>query len=369
MRISSITTTSERGWRRVSADVDGAPLWFESADVALSPSPEAFASAMLMPALARGEALTLEDPVSLAWRSNVRRALPTFNQWWGYPEILPEPVHHSLKTTRAAQTVLCFTGGVDSFHTLLRSGYTVNYLVFALGFDVPLNDETRFNAFEPSLRAVAAATGATPVVIRANLREHPAFAPVSWERTHGGALAAVGHLLSDVAGRLLISSSFTYTTRTPWGSSWMTDHFWSSDRLKIIHFGADLLRQQKLQAIASDPLVRSHLRVCWENRAPAGNCSRCDKCIRTRLTLADCGELAMYPGFEGEESLARHIDAIPAVSRVREVHRELSRSERLAPEIRLALQKLIRRSGSGGNFTRQWNSQWRRIRSWIRGWI
>ncbi|MGH9938183.1 MAG: hypothetical protein ACREAM_18210, partial [Blastocatellia bacterium] len=263
---------------------------------------------------------------------------------------------------------------------LLRSGHTINYLVFALGFDVPLNDEVRFNAFEPALRAVAAATGAKPVVIRSNLREHPAFTPVSWERTHGGALAAIGHLLSDSVGRLLISSSFTYETQTPWGSSWMTDRCWSSERLKVIHFGADLLRQRKLQEIASEPLVRNHLRVCWENITPAGNCSRCDKCIRTRLTLADCGELAKYRGFDGEESLAQHIDALPAVGRVRKVHQELAESERLDPEIRLALQRLIRRSSPGGSFTRRWSGQlksrlssqlrsrWRRkILSWIRG--
>src|SRR5262245_11422945 len=119
MRISPITTNFEKGVCRVSAGVDGTPLWFESADAALNPSPEAFASAMLVPAIDRGERLTLEEPVSSVWRSSVRQALSVFNQWWGYPELLPEPVHHPPEAARASQTALLFSGGVDSFHTLL----------------------------------------------------------------------------------------------------------------------------------------------------------------------------------------------------------------------------------------------------------
>src|SRR5262249_25540970 len=207
----------------------------------------------------------------------------TFNQWWGYPEIIPEPFHNPRQAPRATQTALCFSGGVDSFHTLLRSGYAIQYLVFVLGFDVELGDLRRFEAFEPSLRAAAAETGARPVVIRTNLREHSAFAPVSWERAHGGALAAIGHLLDGIVGQLLISSTDPFSLRIPWGSHWMTDAFWSSEKLQVLHVGAHIDRNQKLRAITDEPLARNHLRVCWENRTPVGNCSRCEKCVRTRL--------------------------------------------------------------------------------------
>ena len=196
MRISSITTTLEQGWRRVSADIEGKPLWFESADVALGPSPEAFASAMLIPAIARAETLTVEGSLSDVWLSNVNRILPVFREWWGYPELAPQPVGPGCdNTTRLESTALCFSGGVDSFYSLLRSGYAVDYLVFVIGFDMKLDDVARAAAFESSLREVADETGAHPIIIRTNLREHPVFAPVSWERTHGGALAAIGRLM------------------------------------------------------------------------------------------------------------------------------------------------------------------------------
>jgi len=385
MRISPITTNFEKGVCRVSAGVDGAPLWFESADAALNPSPEAFASAMLVPAIDRGERLTLEEPVSSVWRSSVRQALSVFNQWWGYPELLPEPVHHPPEATRAAQTALLFTGGVDSFHTLLRSGYAIKYLVYALGFDIPLNDDERFKAFEPSLRAIAAATGATAVVIRTNLREHPAFAPVSWERTHGGALAALGHLLSGGAGQLLISASQTHSQTTPWGSHWLTDRFWSSERLQIINLGGELNRYDKLREIAAEPLARHGLRICWENLAPTGNCSRCEKCVRTRLVLAECGELEKYSVLDGAGSLLEDLNALPHSNGIQLTYREMLESSRIDGRMKRAIRRLIarddkflkRRQRIEGRRKRlrqagQWlkeQSFWRKLPWRLRSWI
>ena len=345
MKIDQIKATVEGGAHRVRALVDGEPLWFESADVALHPSPEAFASAMLIPAIARGETLTVEESLSATWLSNVSELFPVFREWWDYAELPPQPAGvRSSEVARSNSTALCFSGGVDSFYTLLRSGHTINHLVFVIGFDMKLDDLTRFEAFEPSLRAAAAATGAKPVVIRSNIREHPAFAPVSWERTHGGAMAAIGHLLSGEVGRLLVSSSRVYADNTPWGSSWRTDKFWSSERLEVVHAGAELHRSDKLREIIGEPLVRQHLRVCWENRSPSGNCGRCEKCVRTRLALLEVGELANFPIFDGEESLARHIDALPPSHSNLRVHRRLVNQDSVSPEIKRALRELIERT-------------------------
>ncbi len=345
MRISSLTAAFEQGVHRVIADVDGVPLWFESADVALTPSTEAFASAMLIPAIARGETLTVEDALSPVWLSNVSQILPVFHEWWGYPELPPQPA--SVRTSGVAQsesTALCFSGGVDSFYTLLRSGHTINHLVFVIGFDMTLDDRARFEAFEPSLRAAASATGSHPVVIRTNLREHPAFAPVSWERTHGGAMAAIGHVLNGEAGRLLISASQTHAQTDPWGSHWRIDRFWSSEKLQVITAGAELHRYEKVREIAREPLAHAHLRVCWENREPSGNCSRCEKCVRTRLSLAECGELNHYSAFDGAASLLEDINALPHSNGIKLAYRSLLESPRLDRRLKRAIRRLIARN-------------------------
>lgn len=85
---------------------------------------------------------------------------------------------------------------------------------------------------------------------------------------------------------LVIPSSYAYEDATPWGSHWDTDPLWSSpDKIRIIHDDASVNRRDKIIQLAAEPLVQRHLRVCWRNLAPTGNCSRCEKCLRTMTTL------------------------------------------------------------------------------------
>ncbi|MFI5181292.1 MAG: hypothetical protein ACHQPI_07870 [Thermoanaerobaculia bacterium] len=345
MHVSRIRAEGGRT-HRVTAEVDGSALWFESDDAALAPAADAYASALLVASLDRSVSLTMEDDVSPVWLSNVSRLLPVVSRWWGYPQspltLRPGP---GATPARAGLTALCFSGGVDSFFTLLRSGRRIDRLVFVLGFDVPIGDSARFRAIEASLQEVARETGTRPIVLRTNLREHPAFAPASWERVHGGPLAAVGHLLRDEAGTLLISSSYPAAAgETPWGSHWSIDHLWSSESVEVVHVGAEHHRNEKLRSIANEPLVRKHLRVCWENLSPTGNCSRCDKCVRARLNLEDWGALEGFTAFRDSSSLVDDIDALPPVRKSLSAYRRLAAHPHLSWRLRRALRRLIARS-------------------------
>lgn len=346
LRVSDIAAgyCGDGGAHRVCADVGGEPLWFESPDAELLPSTEAFGCALLVAAIHGGRTLTIDGDVSARWLANVASLLDVFQGWWGYEKLQPRAARAGGGGPASERTALCFSGGVDSFYTLLRSGRRVELLLAVHGYDIKLRDRGRASAFESSLREVAAESGMKAVVVRTNLREHPAFTRAPWERTHGGALAAAGHLLGEAAGRLLVSSSYPYSSQVPWGSHWRTDPLWSSDKVEVVHVGAEHRRSEKLRAIASEPLVRRHLRVCWENLSPAGNCSRCEKCLRTRLMLSDMGELENFPVFEGAETLARRIDSLPFIrGRGGAFDRLLSRG-RLTPEVETATRNLIERT-------------------------
>lgn len=346
VRISSLRTVRSGRVSRVEAEVEGRTLWFESADVSLRPAPEGFGSALLPPALHRGRRLKIDGPVDATWYGNVERLLPIYRRWWEYPEKAPvvDAVVEG-ESPPTGTTALCFTGGVDSFHTLLECSEPIDRLVFVHGFDVPLADTVRADAFERSLREVAAAVGARAFVVRTNHRLHPASGrSILWEWVHGGALAGVGHLLSADVGTLVLSSTYTRRGARPWGSHFETDPLWSSSRLEVDHFGADHGRSAKLEAIASDPLVRRHLRVCWENRAPAGNCSRCGKCIVTRLALSELGELDPSETLDGEETLARDIDDLRCLRLYRGVVGRMVARGRLRPDVAAATERLLRRS-------------------------
>lgn len=282
----------ESGARRVVTRVAGEPLWFESDGLPLTASMEAMASATVLAAAFRDERLALATPVDRTWLGGVRRALRIFARWWDVPSHPPVAPRTTTAAARGRGTALLFTAGVDSFHTLLTRPAAPDLLVFVHGYDVALADRARADAVAASLRAAAGAIGARPVVVRTNLREHPLLlGRGTWEEVHGGALAAVGHLLSATIDRLVVSSSFSRRYHVPWGSHFRTDPLWSSRGMRVEHFGAHCNRTQKVAAIAGYPLVHEHLRVCWENRTPTGNCGACVKCTVTMTALAQAGRL------------------------------------------------------------------------------
>jgi hypothetical protein len=229
--------------------------------------------------------------------------------WWGYPAAGPQVRAAPRRRRPRAATALCFSGGVDSFHSLLTG--PSDALVYVLGYDVALGDEARAAAVEHLVRDVAARTGRDAVIVRTNLREHPSFG-VGWERAHGGALAGVGHLLDDHVGLLRLSATFSQMEIRPWGSHPALDPLWSSARLRIDHAGLEIRRIHKLTRIAGVPLVRQHLRVCWENRGAGLNCSHCDKCLITMAVLAHSGQLAGIATLDGPETIVERLEALPS---------------------------------------------------------
>lgn len=300
---------------RVSADVGGVEVWFESPDVPLRASAEAYAAAFLIPALATRRRLELQELVAPEFAANCVRVCDLVRRWWRLRAL--SPLLHTRPVDADPQVMprsgLLFSGGADSLFTLLASGRHVDTLILVQGFDIPLDDTGRAERAEATARDVGAATAKDVIVVRSNLRTHPAFRTSKWEWTHGGALAAVGHVLGDELSAVLISSSNPRSHPAAWGSHWDLDPLWSGAGLAFEHVGAEFTRMQKLTAIAGEPLAQRHLRVCWENRTSSLNCSRCEKCIRTRIALVVAGALDRFEVFEPAETLVGRVDALPYI--------------------------------------------------------
>lgn len=265
------------------------------------PSLESLVSCLLLPASRSQRALHVEGRLDDVFIEGIRRVQSLARSWWGFAPVelvddrgaLPAaggsvPMGPQDETSGARPAGLCFTGGVDSFYSLLAGSLEPRSLIFVRGFDIRLGQgRPLLDAVERDVRAVCRQRGLEPLIVETNLREHPLMKSVGWEIAHGGALAGVGHLLADRIGTLGISAS--YPAAWPdarWGSHGLLDPLWSSSRLQARHVGDEIFREEKLQRIARDPLVRDHLRVCWEVPRPEGNCGLCEKCLRTRLILA-----------------------------------------------------------------------------------
>ena len=330
---------------RVSVELNGYPIWFESDNVVLEPSIEAFAGAFLLPSLHNRARLKIDSPVDSQWLENVQQLCQIYSRWWGYDSTFPIEAASTQISTKppSSATGICFTGGVDSFYSLLQYPGQIDRLVFAHGYDIQLDDSHRIADYQKSLEEIAALNGKTAIIIRTNLREHPLFKTVSWERTHGAGLAALGLLLSPQIGSLVIPPSYASTRLCPWGSHPETDSLFSTARCQIRHHSTALGRLQRIQTIAEHDLVQKHLRVCYANTSLTGNCSVCEKCVMTMAALATTGHFQKCKTFSHSKSLVACVNDLSYASpHLAELWQEIAAIEK-TPRLRRAIYKAIQR--------------------------
>jgi len=336
---------------RVSCEVDGEDIWFESDHTDLTAIVEGFVGALLVPALEKGARFHVEPPVNAAWLKAQEKLFGIYRDWW-FPGT-SFPIHAVADQTSNASpgniTASCFTGGVDSFHTLIKNNDRIDALVFFHGFDIPLRDTVRKDAFAVSMSEVARQMGKQAIIVRSNLREHHIFGPSDWIKTHGAAIAAGAHVLSGTVGRLLIPASYYHLLDVPWGTHWDTDVLHSSGRIVFEHYGHTSNRIGKIRSVYRNPLFLKHVRVCWENKTPTGNCSRCEKCLRTMAALAALGVFEKSEGFDHSVSLVERLDALPRLPSTT-LRRTWSSIYALShdPELRDAIVRLLDRTLPGG---------------------
>jgi hypothetical protein len=93
--------------------------------------------------------------------------------------------------------------------------------------------------------------------------------------------------------------------------------------MKIDHYGAHLTKNDKIRAIATNPLAQRNLRICQQNFygsfALSGeflNCGRCQKCVRTLLVLQQEGRIDDFKNFANKRELDLHLDQVMQVDPV-----------------------------------------------------
>jgi hypothetical protein len=184
-----------------------------------------------------------------------------------------------------------FSGGVDSFYTLLKHRDEITHLIFVHGFDVPLANWPLRSQVAAAIRAIAAALDKRLIEVETNLRDF-SDQYARWDlHYHGAALASVAHLLAGTLSKAYIAASYAYSGLFPWGSHPALDPLWSGDDLELVHDGCDTTRLQKVLTIAACDSALRFLRVCYENRDGRYNCGQCQKCLRTMASLRLAGVL------------------------------------------------------------------------------
>jgi hypothetical protein len=272
-------------------------VWFTVRNADAASSGNAALAIALVPAMRAAQSLVLAEslsPTLFASQAAIQRLFQDWDNQFNVVPITASPGEPPQASTGG--TGLFFTGGVDSFFSLLRHREEITHLIFVRGFDIKRHKQEVDDSVLPAIRAVAAQMNKTLVEVSTNIREF-SDPIVDWALDyHGTALAAVAQVLAPTLKKCYIAASHVEADTFRWGSHLMLDPLYSTEKLSLIHDGANATRVEKVAAIADDPLVQQTLRVC--NKAGAYNCGRCEKCLRTMINLRVAGALEKFVTFD-----------------------------------------------------------------------
>lgn len=242
------------------------------------------------------EPLRIDLPVDRLLARNVRELMSIWSVW--YPNLKAVPLRLAVidpvEDARPRRTAAFFSGGVDSFYTVLRHrdeddrAIRVDDLILVRGFDFPLENEDAFERHRQRMELAAGQLGMGLVAVATNLRE-TRLREASWSALyHGSALCAVGLAMERRYRHLLIASTSQYGELLPYGSHPLTDALHSTSSTRVLHDGAQASRLDKIRFVAGSDLALRFLHVCFREVSER-NCGRCRKCLLAWMGLWLCG--------------------------------------------------------------------------------
>jgi hypothetical protein len=252
------------------------------------------------------ESLTVDLPVDGQLLSNAQRLMGVWCTW--YPELSPielraqSQADEAQAMTEPGRTALYFSGGVDSFYTLIHANQTglekINDLIYLHGFDIPIDDQPDFERGCQQLSNVADSFGMQLVPLATNLRR-TRLQVASWsDLTFGCLLAGAGLMLAPRYRRILISSGLSPGHLVPHGSHPETDGLFSTTTTAFYHYAPEVDRIEKIKYLAAFPIALDNLRVCFES-GTGDNCGKCRKCMAVMAGLELAGAAGGVAAFGG----------------------------------------------------------------------
>jgi hypothetical protein len=284
-------------------------LWFEFDQTyadQISDSGNPWLACLLPIAACIGEPLRICRPVDPLLLKNARQLLKIWACWYDFVQVIDVEAESKLDSGCTPQrTASFFSGGVDSFFTVLKAEQSeqgeppcsIDDMITIWGFETDLNHTRTYEQLLSKLRQSAEGLGKNLIEVKTNLRTIR-FKERPWAAlTHGGGLSSVGLLFEKRFKQLLISSTHTYLELFPWGSHPLTDPLFSTTHTQVTHFDCAYDRVDKTKLVAQSDVAKQNLHVCaMTDRAE--NCCTCKKCYRTMITLDLMGVLGSSGVFE-----------------------------------------------------------------------
>jgi len=287
---------------RLRATVDDMEVFYDwPSAYEIAPRLEPFLGVALLSGMADDRPIVADasahvSPQLLGQLETLQRLVKLWNPEAHFVQIDAET---AVPTQRSEVVASTFSGGVDSFCTLVRCP-DLTHLVYMNGFDRRSKD--RWSSVSEEMTRRIEGFGKTPVLVDTNIQSYADQCGITMHYAGG---SIFGGVLSYFAGRRgYVPSSSTYRDLKPWGTHPLLDILWSTEATEIIHEAIDLRRSEKTALIAQNPEIFAQMQVCWYGRVE--NCGDCPKCIRTMLALRVLGhDRGPFPDVDPMKRLAR----------------------------------------------------------------
>jgi hypothetical protein len=289
---------TDRGQPAVSAsvEVDGKrfDIFFRCARGPLFAGAEPFLVAALLPAMKLGANIVVQSSVAAHLLRHIDHVQSLACAWWpGYQRVAVRATPRQITSLNPARGVGCFfSGGVDSFYSVLTRDDEINDLVFVHGLDMTLKNTPLRAKIAPAIRRAAGELGKPLIEIETNVRD--ILDPyTNWSgESDGAAMAALGHVLSLQHQLIYLSSGRPYSKRISTGGAHpLLLQLWGTPEIELSKAGRETSRYQKLAYLVNNETAMRWLRVCWEHTNDDYNCCQCAKCLSTMLNLQLLGAL------------------------------------------------------------------------------
>jgi len=229
---------------------------------------------------------------------------------------LVENIDEKVSTIKSAAF---FSGGLDSYATLIRNFEVKPMLITILGSDIEFEDKKGWGEVKNLISDVSKEFGLDVCYVKSSFRRVTDYmtltglvekrAKDNWWHGFQHGIGIIGHgipiCFSQNINNLYIASSFCISDKNIKCASYPTiDNNFEAGSIKTIHDSFELNRQDKAKIVCEflqKNKMNLDIRVCWESKG-GKNCSKCEKCIRTIMGIYSEGydprEFGFAPDYE-----------------------------------------------------------------------
>jgi len=304
-----------------------------------------FLAGLIVPAMACGERLAIEAPVSRALLTALRTRITPVVRRWGWDDDRVEvsaqetgdeadaigtaglPPAAMGSDARDGPLTCFFSAGVDSWYSLMQHVDEVSHLLLMHGFEVNTEDALAWDTSHAHIRAIAEDLGKTLVVITTNIGEVAVSNAkkrmeaqgrpeeyLHFRRYSGSMQVAVALCLQQELHRFMVPTTWPWEFLEQRGSHPLLEPNWSTDAVRLALDGGEADRIDKVRWLfehAPDALRR--VRVCFLTEHGELNCGACAKCLRTMVEMRLVGATNLIRSFDAELDLHNvRMAAIPS---------------------------------------------------------